>query len=51
MPSAPSLLWIQYSGIFLEYSEYTDLGIAGITTPETEQLDLKVVNNVDSWDF
>ena len=30
---APSLLWIQYSGIFLEYTEYTDLGIADIHHP------------------
>lgn len=51
MPLAPSFARIQYSGIFLEYSEYMDLGITDITTRKTEQLDLKVINNVDSWDF
>lgn len=43
------LLWTQYSGIFLKYAKYADLEIANINTPETK--DLKVINNVGSWDF
>lgn len=46
-----TLLWVQCWGIFLEYAKYTDLEIADITTPEPGQLDLKVINHIDSWEF
>lgn len=46
-----TLLWTQYSGVFSEYGKYTDLEIGDVTAPETKQLDLKVINNVDSWNF
>lgn len=50
------ILRIHYSEISIQVSswsmlKYTDLKVADINIPETEQLNLKVINNVDSWDF